>query len=71
MITLSMIEALVAQLLENAALLSSCHIENSREGAAFAGKCRRSRATTKIIRWIVDSAFVFLICSHDVLSSSP
>jgi hypothetical protein len=42
MITLNMMEALPVQTLENAALLSSCHIENSRGVAALSGNRPRS-----------------------------
>jgi hypothetical protein len=38
MMTLNMIEASVAQTVENAALLSPCHIQNSRSIADFCGR---------------------------------
>jgi hypothetical protein len=59
MITLNMIEASVAQMEKNAALLSSCHTQNSRSGAVFcgiwnAGLLRHSSAPSIVLDLVLD-----------------
>jgi hypothetical protein len=76
MMTLSMIQvfgvwASLAQMLENAALLSPCHIQNSRSREAFSGKRSLTASAEKFRARLWTVPMLFLICSQSVLCSSP